>query len=56
MTDIRIIDIIGNEVETISFYNKQSATLDISHLAAGVYTVHVSSQSGVATAKLIISR
>jgi hypothetical protein len=56
MTDIRIIDIIGNEILTISADNKQSATLDISHLAAGVYTVHVSSQTGVGTAKLIISR
>jgi hypothetical protein len=56
MNDIRIIDIIGNEILTISADNKQSATLDISHLAAGVYTVHVSSQTGVGTAKLIISR
>jgi len=56
MTSIRIIDIIGNEVLTISSDNKHSETLDISHLAAGVYTVQVLSQTGLGTAKLIISR
>ena len=56
MTDIRIIDIIGNEVQTIRSDNKLSETIDISRLAAGVYTVHVTSQSGAGTAKLIVSR
>jgi len=56
ITEIRIIDMIGEIIQTININGKKSATLGISQLAAGVYTVQVSAAGGSATAKLIVSR
>lgn len=56
MTEITITDMIGQTAKTIPLNNKTVETINISDIAAGVYTVRVSTISGIATTRLIVSR
>jgi putative hemolysin len=56
INEIIITDMLGQAVLIKQVNNKQSETIDISHLASGVYTVHISASGGSGTAKLIVNR
>ena len=56
ITEISITDMLGKEVQTESINNKRTETIGLSRIDAGVYTIHVSTVSGTATAKLIVNR
>jgi hypothetical protein len=56
MTEIRISDMLGKDVSTLTVTGHHKESIDISQLDAGVYLVHVSTLTGTATAKLIVNR
>ena len=56
ITAISITDMTGRDVQHISVSGKQNEVIDISRLAQGVYTLHVSASGGTTTVKLIVSR
>lgn len=53
---VMIADVLGQEVLSQKENGKKSETIDISGLAAGLYTIHVSTVNGSGTAKLIVNR
>jgi hypothetical protein len=51
---IQVINLQGKVLVSQEVANQTSATVDASHLAAGVYTVLVNTTNGIATKKLVI--
>jgi hypothetical protein len=53
MAYIKIANMLGNEIATYNIQNTSTQTIDISHLASGVYFVSLKSEEGVVTKKII---
>lgn len=51
--NIRIFSTLGQQVFNLSSFNLDSATIDLAHLAPGMYFLKISTQSGIFTRKLI---
>jgi sugar lactone lactonase YvrE len=56
MSSITITDMLGRQVLIQSIQNKPSETIDISALAAGIYSIHIFASGGDGVAKLIVNR
>lgn len=56
ITQVTLTDVLGQQALSQSGRNATIQTLDISALAAGVYTVHITTLSGSGTARLVVTR
>lgn len=56
ITGIQITDMLGQQVVTQTVNNRKIETIDISSLAAGVYTLQVTGGNSAGMAKLVVSR
>jgi hypothetical protein len=54
--EIRIIDIVGNEVINNTAINSKATSLNVSILSSGVYFVQVRTDKGAGTVKLVVER
>jgi len=54
--EIRIIDIVGNEVINNTAINSKATSLNVSILSSGVYFVQVRTDRGAGTLKLVVER
>jgi uncharacterized repeat protein (TIGR03803 family) len=52
--ELKIIDMLGNEIKTEKFSDKTS--VDVSDLKKGIYFVSVKTSSGISTQKIIVQR
>ncbi|MBS1596515.1 MAG: T9SS type A sorting domain-containing protein [Bacteroidetes bacterium] len=56
ITQVTLTDVLGQQALSQSGRNATTQTLDISALAAGVYTVHITTLSGSGTARLVVTQ
>ena len=56
INEITITDVLGKTISDLNVKNSLTEVMDVSMLASGIYIVHISAQTGAATAKLVISR
>lgn len=53
MNSVKITDVNGREVSNTTFSNTDSAQINVSNLASGMYIISISSDQGVATKKFM---